>query len=254
MKLIRGLATKKVRQEEGLFVVQGDKLVKELLGGTKKDRQKYRIHSLYATGDWIEENGEIISEEHQIIETSPRELKQLSSQQSPNQILALVTIPEDLSEDMNITDVLSLGLYQLRDPGNLGTILRTADWFGIRHIICSPDSVDLYNSKVIQSSMGSFLRVNVIYRKLEEVIHEQKVDKNYKIYATGMKGESIYKDKLMPGMILLGNESHGLPDQLLNMADITLRIPYNDPDSHAESLNVATSAAIICAEFRRQGI
>ena len=252
MKLIRGLATKKVRQEEGLFVAEGDKLVKEILGG--KGKQKYRVHSIYATTDWIEENGETLSGDHQIIEISPRELKQLSAQQSPNQTLALAHIPENLSEDNNITGVLSLGLHQLRDPGNLGTIIRTADWFGIRHIICSPDSVDLYNSKVIQSSMGSFLRVNVIYRELEEVIREQKVDKNYKIYATAMKGDSIFKDNLMPGMILLGNESHGLPDQLLNMADISLSIPHHDPDSHAESLNVAATAAIICAEFRRQGI
>ena len=255
IKLIRSLARKKIRQSEGLFIAEGEKLLHEILNNLASGRKNYLLHSVIGTGDWIAENREALTGEPEIIEASPAELKQVSTQQAPNQALAIVKMPEKTNPVPYLKEGLSLGLSQLRDPGNLGTIIRTADWFGIRHIICSPDSVDLYNPKVIQSSMGSFLRVSVHYLDLEALLGEMKVDKNFRVYAGGMKGENLFESNpWSPSMILLGNESQGLPSALSSMADQTLSIPHHDVGSHAESLNVAMAAAVFCAEFRRLGV
>ena len=254
MKLIRSLAQKKIRSSEGLFICEGEKLLKELLG----DREKgglYRVHSIVATGDWLEENREAISGVKDIIEASPKELKQASSQQTPNQALAIVHIPEQKPDMAGIRKDFIMGLNRVQDPGNLGTIIRTADWFGIGNIVCSDDSADLYNTKVIQSTMGSFLRVAVHYADLVEMVRELKTEASYTIYGTGGEGENLYETSLTgPGMLLLGNESRGLPPGLLSMVDRQLNIPFHDPGSHPDSLNVAMAGAILCAEFRRQGV
>lgn len=255
IKLIRSLARKKVRQSEGLFVAEGDKLLKEILNHINSGGQRALLHSIIGTEEWISENREALSGEQEIIAASAAELKQASMQQAPNQVLAIVKIPKEKDPAPGLQEGLSLGLSQLRDPGNLGTILRTADWFGVRHIICSPDSVDLYNPKVIQSSMGSFLKVSVHYLDLETLLVKLKGDNEFRVYAAGMQGENLYESHpRTPSMILLGNESRGLSPELSSLADHTLTIPHHHADSHAESLNVAMAAAVFCAEFRRKGI
>ena len=253
IKLIRSLSRKKARQSEGLFVAEGDKLLKEILNHILSGGQVYRLHSIVGTEEWISENREALQGEQEIIAASAAELKQASAQQAPNQVLAIVKIPEQ--QDAPRLEGLTIGLSQLRDPGNLGTILRTADWFGIRQIVCSPDSVDLYNPKVIQSSMGSFLRVSVQYLDLEKLIPELRVDKNFTVYAAGMQGENVFESRLRsPSMILFGNESRGLSPKLASMTGHILTIPRHAAGSRAESLNVAMAAAVFCAEFRRQGV
>ena len=253
-KIIRGLAQKKIRQSEKMFLAEGDKLVKELLRFQPVPGHGYRIHSVVGTPDWLRENGELLSGGYETIETTLRELQQISTQKTPNQVLAVVHIPPSESTD-KLRDTFSLGLFQMRDPGNLGTILRVADWFGIRNIVCSPDSVDLYNPKVIQASMGSFLRVSVLYLDLAETLRELKGNNQFTVYATELHGSSLFESTLtVPGMVLTGNESRGLPPELTRMADKKLYIPYHDPESHAESLNAGMATAIFCAEFRRQGL
>ena len=253
-KFIRGLAQKKIRQTERMFVAEGDKIVKELMPGPALRKHPFLIHSVVATGGWLEENRDILSGEYEVIESSVQDLQQISTQKAPNQALAIVHIPPRGGTEM-FRQSLSLGLFRLRDPGNLGTTLRVADWFGIRNIICSPDSVDLYNPKVIQASMGSFLRVSVLYLDLAEVIRELKVDKQFRVYATGLQGSNLYESELtLPGLILMGSESHGLPPELAGLSDTVLGIPYHDPVLHSESLNVGVATAIFCAEFRRRGL
>ena len=254
-KFFRGLAQKKVRQTEKLFLAEGDKLLKELLPAYQDRQHSYRIHSVVATGEGLEQNRELLSGEYEVIESSLQDLHQISTQQTPNQVLAVVHIPTFPDGRETLRQGLSLGLNQVRDPGNLGAILRVADWFGIRNIICSPDSVDLYNPKVIQASMGSFLRVSLFYKDLKEVIKELKVDDKYMVYETGLQGSNLFESKLaVPGLIMMGNESRGLPPELLGLADLALGIPYHDPGSHSQSLNVAVASAIFCAEFRRRGL
>jgi TrmH family RNA methyltransferase len=253
-KFIRALAQKKVRQKEKMFLAEGDKVVRELLRASAIPGHAYRIQSIIATGAWLEGNSSMLSGEYEVIESAGQDLQQISTQKVPNQALAVVHIPPRGGTE-TIRRSLSLGLFQLRDPGNFGTILRVADWFGIRNIICSPDSVDLYNPKVIQASMGSFLRVSVLYNDLAELIQELKVDIQFRVYATGIQGSNLYECGLaVPGLILMGSESHGLPPELAGLSDMVLGIPFHDPASHAESLNVGVAGAIICAEFRRRGL
>lgn len=250
LKLIRSLAGRKARQGKKLFIVEGDTIVREML----RPVEGFPIHSLYATRQWIDRNQETLSGEYEVVEVDPGQLKKISGQSAPNKVFAVVHLPVTDPGGLHTDPDIILGLYQLRDPGNLGTILRVADWFGIRHVVCSPDSVDLYNPKVIQSSMGSFLRVKVHYLELEDLIRESKATRKFNVYATGMKGRDLYEMPLdAPGMILLGNESRGLTSSLAGLADSTVGIPSHDSDSHPESLNVAVSAAILCAEFRRRG-
>ncbi len=254
-KLIKGLSQKKIRRSEGLFVAEGDKLLKELLGTSPGDSQGFRIHSIVATREWLEENRDGISGPCEVIETTFGELRQVSSQQTPDRALAIVRIPDQQWESATIRRGLSIGLYRLQDPGNMGTIIRIADWFGIRSVICSADSADLYNPKVIRASMGSFLRVRVYHRDLQETLAELKAGPDYRVYATVREGDDLFRSRVAgPGLLLMGNESQGLEPGLLRLADSRLSIPWHDPGSHAESLNVAVAAAIFCAEFRRQGV
>ncbi len=266
-KKIRSLGRKKFRNELGLFLVEGDKMLRELLA-PGPGCLPYRVEMLVATGDWLAAFGESIPGGIETVEVGPAELRQVSLQQEPNRAIALVQQLKYTPDVSLLAQDLCIGLENIQDPGNLGAILRIADWFGIRDILCSPDCVELYNPKVIQSTMGSFLRVRVHYLDLpgmigrirEEVLPgldegngRPGTEAGYPVYATGSQGENLYEGKLPAhGMILLGNESKGLSHPLLELCDRVISIPRQDPSLHPESLNVAAATAILCAEFRRQ--
>ncbi|MCK4853318.1 MAG: RNA methyltransferase [Bacteroidales bacterium] len=252
-KFIRSLARKKNRQAERLFLAEGDKLVRELIVHQRyKSGNRFSLGSIIATDEWFEANpdsGKLDIEFHQ---TTQPELDQISLQQTPNQVIAVVHQPDPDLDIAELKSGLSMGLEYLQDPGNLGTIIRIADWFGIRHILCSEDCVELYNPKVIQSTMGSFLRVNVHYVDLKAQIKNLKEDEKFMVYGTGRNGSNLFHTSLREkGIILFGNEANGLSPAIMDLADHILTIPYHDHTSHPESLNVATAAAILCAEFSR---
>jgi len=252
-KLIRSLAMKKTRQAKKLFLVEGDKMVGDLIVHHRgRNGALYRIESVIATDEWITANGDKLGQDYDIFQTTEAELTGISKQQTPNQVLAVVHqhIPE--LEISQIKTKLFIGLEYLQDPGNLGTIIRLADWFGIRNILCSKNCVDLYNPKTIQATMGSFLRVNVYYCDLPSNICSLREEKNYMVYGTGQNGSNLFHTPLfLPGIILFGNEANGLSPDIMDLADRILTIPYHDRTSHPDSLNVATAAAILCAEFRK---
>jgi TrmH family RNA methyltransferase len=268
-KHIRSLSRKKFRNETGLFIVEGDKMVREIMDAGKAVLP-FRVETVVATGDWLAESGGSIPGGTERIEAGAAELKQLSQQQEPNRVLAVVQQPEYTPDIQWAREGLSLALENLQDPGNMGTIIRTADWFGIRDIFCSADSVELYNPKVIQSTMGSFLRVRVHYLDLPGLIAElgggqgstgggsaglQSSGNNgtFQVFATGSRGENLFRCDLPDvGLILLGNESRGLSKNLVGLADRVISIPPQNPSSRPESLNVASAAAILCSEFRRR--
>jgi TrmH family RNA methyltransferase len=262
-KFLRSLSRKKVRKELGLFLVEGDKIVRETLQ-MGPGSIPYRVESLVATGEWLEENRTLLPGDGgpEIIEAVPGEFRQISLLQEPNRAVAVVRQADFSPDPAGIRDCLSMGLEDVQDPGNMGGIIRTADWFGIRDIFCSAECVELYNPKVIQSTMGSFLRVRVHYLDLREWIGRLRgnVDgtgegtgDRYPVFATGVRGEDLCRIRLSGrGMILLGNESRGLSDELTRMADRVLSIPFLQEGLRPESLNVAAAAAILCFEFRRQ--
>jgi len=270
-KLIRSLHRKKIRNEMGLFLVEGDKMVRELLntpsGEDAAATIPFRVKTLVATGEWLDEFGNI----HGGIETltaKAYELRQIASQQEPNKAVAIVEKADYQLEVTWLKIQLALGLENIQDPGNLGAIIRIADWFGIHDIICSPECVELYNPKVIQSTMGSFLRVRVHYHDLADLVSQIRADKSqkaesirdespvagksaamdsYPVLGTGSQGDNLYESVLpRQGMILLGNESRGLSESLMRLSDSILSIPRYNPGMHPESLNVASAAAVLC--------
>jgi TrmH family RNA methyltransferase len=239
IKFIRQLEQKKFRHREGLFVAEGTKVVGDLL------KAGYIPHSLYATSEWIASHS--VAE---ATEVTDDELTRLSFQQHPQQVLALFPIPEpaDLSP---LTSHLSLLLDGVQDPGNLGTIIRIADWFGISNIICSEDTVDAYNPKVVQATMGSIARVNIIYTNLLELLDGLPAD--FPVYGTLLDGENIYTQELTPhGLIIMGNEGNGISDAVRQRVNRRLLIPDFHNGDTADSLNVAIATAITCSEFRRR--
>ncbi len=282
-KRIRSLAHKKFRKELGLFPVEGEKMVGELLS-PGPGCIPFRVETLVATGDFLGALPAGILGGMEVIEVSGTELRQVSRMQEHNPALALVRQEKHVPDPAGLGRVLSLGLETIQDPGNLGTILRIADWFGIRDILCSRDCVELYNPKVIRSTMGSFLRVRTYFIDLPQIIGEirshlggttpkpgagvkdassgvssedpggsSEDPVGFAVIATGSRGENLYETGLPErGMILLGNESGGLSPSLSDLSDRVVSIPCNDPSAHPESLNVAAAAAVFCAEFRRQ--
>ena len=236
-KFVNSLKQKKFRTEQGLFIVEGVKLVQELL------QSHYQISVIYATKNWIENNGEIRS--CKVTEVSEKELQRISSLTTSNEVLAVVEQKKLQLVDLN--SQLNIAIDKIQDPGNLGTIIRTADWFGIQNIICSEDTVDLYNPKVLQATMGSFFRMNIIYTDLAKFFSENSA---LSIYGALLDGENIYQKKLNPegAILLMGNESKGISKTIEPLITEKISIPNF---GKAESLNVATATGIICSEFKR---
>ncbi len=255
-KFIRSLARKKDRNEHGVFPVEGDKMVREVLN-PQSGGIPYRVEFVVGSRDWLAEFGGSIPGGIEHFEVGAAELKQISTLREPNGAIAVLKQADYRPDLSAIVGSLVIGLENIQDPGNLGSIIRIADWFGIRDIFCSDDSVELYSPKVIQSTMGSFLRVRVHHMDLAYLIGQLRkqgtAEEYFPVFATGGKGTSLYETSLPEnGMFLLGNESKGLSDSLLESADQILSIPNHDPELHAESLNIAAATAILSAEFRRQ--
>jgi TrmH family RNA methyltransferase len=251
-KLVRSLALKKFRQREGLFVAEGDKLVGELLRASRDSGT--RITEILATGSWLERNAERVrSAGISVCEADETELRKVSTLVNPQQVLALVTLPAQEPDPGILAGVTVLGLEAVRDPGNLGTIVRTADWFGIRHMVCSTDSVDLFNPKVVQATMGAVARVRVYYTRLEALLAAPALQQKA-VYGTYPRGENIYETGMEAHpLILFGNESRGLSPALDPYITTRLSIPsFAGEGMGSESLNLASSVAVVCSEYRRR--
>ena len=250
-KFIISLQKKKVRDEEGLFVIEGDKLVKEFLTA------KIHVKTLIAKPEFVSSlASELRRYADEIEEVSYEELKLLSTLKTPHNAMAVVPIPENEPVFKEILNSLTVALDFVQDPGNLGTIIRAAAWFGIKNIVCSTDCVDVYNPKVIQASMGAILHVNVCYSNLKELLimaNRKKVP----VFGTLLEGDSIYEHKLgKKGIILLGNESNGISDELIPLITEKIMIPkFSRAKSGIDSLNVGMAASIVFSEFlRKSGI
>jgi len=244
VKYIRQLEQKKYRRREGLFVAEGTKVVSDLL-------MHYQPQAVFATDAFLSSCSQAIPEHTEVTEVSDEELRRLSFLQHPQQVLALFPIPSFQLEQVNISKELSLMLDGIQDPGNLGTIIRIADWFGINHIFCSEDTVDAWNPKVIQATMGSIARVNILYTPLEELINNLPAD--FPVYGTLLDGDNIYEQTLSAeGLIIMGNEGNGISPELRKKVNHRLLIPDFHHGETADSLNVAIATAITCSEFRRR--
>jgi len=241
IKLIRSLKVKKYRKNNAAFIAEGDKIVSELLFSD------YEIQAIYCLQEWVDTyQGSLRSYKERLHIINSKQLSQISLLKTPNQVLALAKIPTTNIETKYFENSYSLVLDKIKDPGNLGTIIRIADWFGFQQIICSPDSVDVYNAKVIQAAMGSAFRIKCVYQDLSRLFEQYK---DIPVYGALLGGETLYKTKIAPnGFILIGNESKGIQSTLKPYIDHAIEIPQY---GQAESLNAAVATGIICAEFRK---
>ena len=248
LKQIAFLKEKKFREREGLFVAEGEKIVEELI------HSDFEIISILASNGWLTENEKLLKKinSNKVFEITSIELQKISSLKTPNQVVAIVKVPEATLENSKLENKLTLVLNNIQDPGNLGTIIRLADWFGIETIICSENTVELFNPKVIQATMGAFLRVNVFYKNL--IAFFEDINAKIPVYGAFLDGNNIYNETLSEsGIIVMGNESKGISDEISKYITHKITIPTftNKPDK-TESLNVSVATAIICSEFKRR--
>lgn len=246
IKWVHSLEMKKNRRNEGLFVAEGPKVVGDLMS-------RYRPHQIFATNEWLSSaSHSILPAEVTPMEVSDDELRRLSFLQHPQQVLAVFRLPDEANLEKTVPlDKLTLMLDGVQDPGNLGTIIRIADWFGIDAVICSPETADAYNPKVVQATMGSLRRVNVIYAPLRPLLTSLPDD--MPIYGTLLDGKDIYKSELSSnGIIIMGNEGNGISADIRQLVTRPLLIPRFRQGESAESLNVAVATAITCSEFCRR--
>lgn len=238
-KFIKSLQLKKYRVEEQSFLTEGAKSVLELL------HSDYHVKLLLATKAFVQDNFKILKEKMiDVVEAKQEEIEALGSFKTNNAALAVAGMKENsplfLSEDE-----FALVLDDVRDPGNLGTILRVADWYGISKVICSETCADFYNPKVVSASMGSFTRVNAFYTHLADYLQDQK----HGVYGAFLDGENVHKvDFPSSGYIVMGNESKGISDEVAKLVDFRVKIPRF---GKAESLNVGIATAVICDNLRR---
>jgi len=239
ISLISSLQNKKFRKQQGLFIVEGVKSVTEFLNST------YAVHSLYITEGMETKLGKIPQNIKSYL-LSPSEFQKISSLTHPQGILALVEIPKEKEfEPASLRHKFTICLDDIQDPGNLGTIIRTAEWFGITQIICSIGTVDAYNPKVVQATMGSLSRVEIIYTDLVAVLEQAQVPS----FGALLHGSSIYETQFgQEGLIIMGNEGNGLSEQVIALVDQAVTIPRIGA---AESLNVAVATTIFCSEITR---
>ena len=248
IKLIRSLDQKKNRTATGLFVAEGKKLVLDLLQSGFAVSEVFCTHNLTADLANYQSglNIDILDKE---------ELTRISFLKTTPDIVALCEIPKSVISWNEIRDNLTLVLDEIQDPGNLGTIVRLADWFGIRNIICSENCADIYNPKVVQATMGAFTRVKVHYVSLSGFFEEAKL-LSIPVYGTFLEGENLYQCELTEnGLIVMGNEGNGISDIVSHSISKKINIPSFPPgEITSESLNVAVATSVICAEFRRRVI
>ena len=232
LKHIRLLKQKKYRQQYKQFVVEGEKNVHELL------KSEFTIQDIFATSDWKNSFSEI-----GVTPINNKQLSQISNLSSPDKVLAIVNIPKpDIPKSFK--SEITLCLDDINDPGNLGTIIRTADWFGIKNIVCSPNTVDCYNPKTIMATKGSIFNTNIFYHKLDELFENNEST----VYGAYLNGEeiSIKYTNTTPCFLLMGNESHGISKELESFVTHKIKIPKK---GEAESLNVAMATSILLYQF-----
>jgi TrmH family RNA methyltransferase len=252
ISFIKNLHQKKYRKEHGLFVAEGAKVVQELVNSNIVVRQ------LFFTEAFRNQQPELLSAAGRLtecVQVTAKELMQVTALTTPQDVMAVAVIPEAQVDIKVAGKELVLMLDDVSDPGNLGTIIRVADWFGIKNIVCSANTVDAYNPKVVQATMGSLFRVNICYVDLESLLKENAATSKAPVYGALLQGENIYTASLHNyGFILLGNESTGIDKKLQSFISTSLTIPPGSKNnlSHPDSLNVAVSAAIICSEFNRR--
>ena len=235
IKFIKSLQKKKFRLEYKCFVVESSKNVNEIL------HSNYKVQQIYATESWIEKCK--IKDDISINQVNKNELQRISALKTASDVLAVVHIPLE-KNDFDFFGI-NIILDDVKDPGNLGTIIRICDWFGVKNIYCSEETVDVYNPKVVQSTMGSISRVKVIYTNIKQMI--QEIDINVKVYGAVMDGNNISQIKVNENsLIIFGNESNGISEEIKNV--ISERITINKVGD-AESLNISASAAIILNKF-----
>lgn len=243
LREIRSLHLKKFREARGLFIAEGAKTVSEILATWPQ-----LIDSLFASEQFLSRNQQPLNRNHiKYFEVNEEELKSISLQSAPNQVLAICRKPTDAFFPQEAGS-FSFYLDDVRDPGNFGTILRICDWFGARVLYCSPESCELYNPKVIQASMGAFLRVKTVYISLENLISRKTFSH---VYATVLDGDNLYTQKLEKGIVIIGNEANGISPENLKKATHKITIPAH-PGNGSESLNAAMAAAITASEFFRR--
>lgn len=234
IKLITSLQQKKYRKQEQLFFAEGVKVVQELL------HSNFELQDLFTTKQDF-----LTVPKNKVHAISEAELKKISALTTPNTCLAVFKIPK--AKEM-VDKGLIVALDDVRDPGNLGTIIRLCDWFGIETLFCSEESVDIYNPKVVQATMGSISRVNVVYGNLEAFLSQTKLP----VFGTFMDGKNIYQEKLpKEGIIVMGNEANGISSSVEKLVSERIAIPRFGNLQVTESLNVATATAIILSEFKR---
>ena len=250
LKYVRSLEMKKYRKAEGVFVAEGHKLVGDLL-------DVFECKYLAATSEWLSANAAWVDRQRrsgvEVDEVTDEELKRASFQETPQQVLAVF---KQLTYEVDVNEVarkqLCLVLDDVQNPGNLGTIVRLADWFGIEHIFCSKGCADIYNPKTVQATMGGIARVRVHEADLPELL--SRLDKDIPVYGTFLDGENMYGRELENrGLIVMGNEGKGVSKEVAAFVTERLYIPnYPEGRETSESLNVAIATAIVCAEFRRR--
>jgi len=231
-KLITSLSQKKYRQKHQLFIAEGVKVVRELL------KSSFELEIIFSTDHEF-------SSLDCFVQVSDQELKKISSLKTPNKVLALFKIP---SQKKINSSGLIVALDTINDPGNLGTIIRLCDWFGVEQLVCSKDTVDCYNSKVVQATMGSLTRVSISYLNLPEYLQTVSLP----IFIADMDGVNIHKAKLPASAVLvMGNEANGVSETLKQLVSNKISIPRYGNSNQVESLNVATATAVLLNEFRR---
>lgn len=245
ISLISLLSLKKYRDEHSLFVVEGPKIVDELLNS--KFKIKCLVYNSDKCTDFNEGNVEVYI-------TNEKGMKKISSFKTAPQVLAVAEIPLFETVVADFKDKLTMAVDEIQDPGNLGTLIRICDWFGIENLVCSENSADLYNPKVLQASMGAFLRVKVHYLNLVWFLDEYSKKTGHSCFGTFLEGENVYKTELPEvGLFVLGNEGRGISNDIKSKLKNKLFIPpYSSSGERAESLNIASAASIICSEFRRK--
>ncbi len=234
LKIITSLSQKKYRQKHLLFIAEGVKVVKELLNSS------FKIETLFAV-DGFESDLSL----DKVVRISEKDLQKVSNLKTPNKVLGVFKIPEEEALQKN---GITIALDGVNDPGNLGTIIRLCDWFGVSQLICSKDTVDCYNQKVVQASMGSLTRISIKYLNLTEYVSETKLP----TFIADMDGENVYKSTLpKEAVLIMGNEANGVSDGIKSLIKNKVSIPRFGETQETESLNVATATAILLSEFKR---
>ena len=234
LKLITSLSQKKYRQKHKLFIAEGVKVVQEILNSSLE------LETLFCTDDF---SLDISSDK--IVRISETDLKKISKLKTPNKVLGLFKIPDN---NLSTNKGLIIALDAINDPGNLGTIIRLCDWFGVDQLICSKDTVDCYNQKVVQASMGSLTRVAIRYLDLSDYLSTTELP----TFIADMDGNNVYKTNLpKEGILIMGNEANGVSEEIKRLITNKISIPRFGITQETESLNVATATAILLSEFKR---